>query len=109
MWGGFHAKGFSETVRQPTTTESEEDLGICLCKLILCMTRENKLMEVLTWRKQGDFQSVSNPDLLIAVHRAFQKWAGRELIYPINSRFSDFHFVSVKSPVFLLSDLFCSP
>lgn len=103
MWGGFHAKGFSEVVRQPTAIESEEDLGICLCKFILCMTREKKLMEMLTWRKQEDFQNLSNPNHPSAVHRAFQKWAGRELIYPISSRFSDFHFVSVKSLVFIRS------
>lgn len=103
MWGGFHAKGFSEVVRQPTAIESEEDLGICLCKLILCMTKKKKLMAMLTWRKQGGSQNLSGPDHLTAVHRALQKWSGRKLIYPINSRFSDFHFVSVKSSVFITS------
>lgn len=57
MWGGFHAKGFSEVVRQPTTTESGQDLGICLCKLILWVKRKKKLMETLTWRKQGIFKT----------------------------------------------------
>lgn len=102
MWGGFHAKGSSEAVRQPTAIESEGDLGICLCKLMLCMTRKKKLVEMLTWRK-GIFRIFSDPDHLTAVHRALQKWPGRELIYPISSRFSDFHFVSVKSSVFIRS------
>lgn len=52
--------------------------------------------------KAGDFQNLSDPDHLTAVQRPFRKWAGRELIYPISLRFSDFHFVSVKSSLFLL-------
>lgn len=59
--------------------------------------------------KAGDFQNLSNPHHLAAVHRAFQKWVGRELIHPISSRFSDFHFASGKSSVFLLSDLSAFP